>query len=674
MPAAPKLCALDVAFDELGKDGWQARQFAVERLIEISRGLDPAQVDQLAQRLIQEVASPRSIGSRASAQEVLTQLGRVVVPRVMQRVTERGEGARLLVDLMAFLGKQEDVPSLVSIYQDASDDQNLRAAIASVLGSIGGPKACQALCDMLKDPEPHLRVFALDGLRMARHPVPLDQLLELSKDLLTRKAAVSMMAYSQDPQSILSLLDFLCDRVRGVRSAALVSIGGLLGWARQSENEKALTKLQEALSCLSCQAKAGLVTLAKDGDREVLCTALDVAALCIHVPLLGVAVDHMDDGAVYERSISLAAICGESTLSFFETWLDDPVKVSVLEPIYRLVAMSGVDEMSDIWTEHLLLQVQGGQPELAGAACEALGRCGGTALMSPLYLYCKEDGPIGEYAADALANLLLRHHLNVSRVFQQEGGEGSIAQAVDAAGPLARNICRVIGKVGDPDAEDFLGQVLGCADVEARIAAIVALGRVKVQSKTESLLRLALADENPQARAAACRSLARLGLCRAEAGLLVATEDVSAFVRAAAVQSLVKLDCQSARSRLIEMIDQSDSPAVVAYAIEGLGRWGHAQDEARLIALARDAELEIAKAAIRGLEHYSSDQASHAICALLEHERWDVRWVCAESLKERKDPSTVSAIEKSLRQEQDPLVYETLSGALTACGALGVNE
>lgn len=673
MQAAPQCSAIDAAFEDLGKEGWQARQFAVEQMIELSRTLPQAQIDELATKLIEEVASPRSIGSRASAQEILTHLGRCVVPQVMARVQAKGEGARLLVDLMAFLGRQEDVGALVSIYQDSAEDQNLRAAIASVLGSIGGPQACQALCEMLQEPESHLRVFALDGLRMARHPVPLPQLLELSKDLLTRKAAVSMLGCSQNPESVLSLLDFLCDRVRGVRSAALVSIGGLLEWAKRSEDTVALTMLQESLGCLSCEAKDRLVTLASDGDREVLCTALEVAALCVHVPLLGVAVDHMDDGAVYERSISLAAICGESTLTFFESWIDDPVKASVLEPIYRLVAMSGVTELPPLWSDHLLLQVQGGQLELAGAACEALGRCGGPELVRALYLYCKEDGPLGEHAADALAYLLQRHHLSVANVFAEEQGDGMI-QAVLACGPLARNICRVIGKVGDPNAQDFLGQVLGCPDVEARIAAIVALGRVQVQSKTESLLRLALADENPQARAAACRSLARLGLCRAEAGLLVATEDVSAFVRAAAVQSLVKLDCQSARPRLIEMIEKQDTPAVIAYAIEGLGRWGHRSDEARLIDLARSGELEIAKAAIRGLEHYSSEQASQAICSLLGHERWDVRWVCAESLKERKDPSTISAIQRSLRQEEDPLVHETLTGALTACGASGVTE
>lgn len=670
MQAAPKISALERAFEELGKDSWQARQFAVERLIELRRGLDQAQVDALARRLIQEVASPRSIGSRASAQEVLTHLGRCVVPLVMERVRAKSEGARLLVDLMAFLGRQEDVSSLVAIYQDAQEDQNLRAAIASVLGSIGGKDACQALCDMLDDPEPHLRVFALDGLRMARFPVPLERLLGLSEDLLTRKAAVSMLAYSEDPKSILCLLDFLCDRVRGVRSAALVSIGGLLSWAKQSNDQAALAMLQDSLACLSDQAKDRLVNLARDGDREVLCTALEVAALCVHVPLLGVAVEQMDDGAVYERSISLAAICGESTLVFFEPWLDDPVKASVLEPIYRLVAMSGVPSLSETWTEHLLLQVQGGQLELAGAACDAIGRCGGEELISSLYLYCKEDGPLGEYAADALAHLLVRHQLNVPRVFEDDDR----GQAVLASGPLARNICRVIGKVGDQGAQEFLGQVLGCPDVEARIAAIVALGRVQVQPKTESLLRLALADENPQARAAACRSLARLGLCRAEAGLLVATEDVSAFVRAAAVQSLVKLDCKNARARLIEMIEKHDSPAVIAYAIEGLGRWGQQEDEARLIELAGNGELEIAKAAIRGLEHYSSSEASQAICALLAHERWDVRWVCAESLKERQDPATILAIQIRLEKEEDPLVHETLSSALDACGGSGACE
>lgn len=664
MQPAVQLSSLELAMEGLASEGWQGRQAAAEALIQLSQSYDATERDALIDLLICEVADPRTIGSRASAQEVLTHLGRAVVPRVLTRVRAQGTGSRLLVDLIAFLGEEQDVPALKEIYDQAQADQNLRAAIASVLGAIGGAQAGEALLSMLDDPEDHLRVFALDGLRMARVAVDPKILESLAKQPLTCKAAVSMFGYCQDASCIPILVEFLCAKIRGVRAAALVSIGGLLAWAKSEDDDAARSALYEALAYLPAQAKEQLVSLARNGDREVLCTALDVAQVCVHVPLLGVAVDYMDDGAVYERSISLASICGESTLEFFESWLDDPVKASVLEPVYRLVAMSGVAGLDPQWQGHLLAQVQGGQIELASAACEVLGKCGDQNTLSSLYPYCEEDGPLGESAADAISHLLARHRKRVRALMGEASEEQGRYASRFCSGPLARNLCRVIGKIGDSDANGFLEQVLHGPDVEARIAAIVALGRVPSQARTESLLRLALADEDAQARAAACRSLARLGICRAEAGLVSATGDVSAFVRAAAVQSLVKLNCTQARERLLEMIDAPDSPAVLAYAIEGLGKWCVPEDKDKLIALTGHEDLEIVKAAIRGLDQYTDQDAVDAVVCLLAHERWDVRWVSAQALKERGDPRTLIPIKEAAASEEDPLVHETLEAAL----------
>lgn len=672
MEVAREYTAVDLAFEALGSEGWQERQCAIESLIALAPQLDAASRGELTDRLIHEVVEPRTIASRAAAQEVLTHFGREVVPEVLERVESQGPGARLLVDLIAFLGEEQDVPVLERIYLKASNDQNLRAAIASVLGAIGGSKACAVLWRMLEEPEPHLRVFALDGLRMARYCADPDRLVELAQDLLTRKAAVSMLGHCQDAKSIHPLLEFLCDNVRGVRAAALVSIGGLLSWAKSQGEDQDRAAIYGALSALNEEARDRLDTLARNGDREVLCTALEVAQVCVHVPLLAVAVEHMDDGAVYERALSLAAICGEATPEFFEPWLDDPTQASVLEPIYRLVAMSNVPTLSERWAQHLLMQVQGGQVELASAACEALGKCADEDLIDGLFEYCKEEGPVGEYVADAVAGLLQRHGRSVRSLFEDQGPTPWESARIE--GPMARNLCRIMGKVGDPDAHHLLEKVLNCSDVDARIAAIVALGRVQAQGRTESLLGMALADEDPQARAAACRSLARLGICRAESGLVAATADVSAFVRAAAVQSLVNLDCRASRGRLIEMIDSQDSPAVLAYAIEGLGKWSEPEDQARLIALTEHPDLEIVKAAIRSLDGYRAAKVSKVVASLLEHERWDVRWVCAESLKERRDPLTLDALERAELKEEDPLVHETISAARLAVKESEVHE
>lgn len=648
---------------QLASESWQARQIATEEIIEGLERLEPEQRSALIDRLIAEVVHPSTIGARASAQEVLTHLGREVVPRVLQKVEERSEGARLLIDLIAFLGEEEDVGRLKSIYDAARDDQNLQAAIASVLGSIGGEEACLALWLMLDEPSSHLRVFALDGLRIARFSADVNRLVDLAQDPLARKAAVALMGYCQDASAADYLVSYLGDCVRGVRSAALVSIGQVLAWSRGAEHERERSMILESLADLSDQAKEQMIDLGRRGDREVLCVALEVAQICVQVELLGVAVERMDDGPVYERAMLLASICGESTLEYFRPWLDDPTKSGLLEPVYRLVAMSGVPQLDCDWREHLLRQVQSGQMELASAAFEALGKCAQPQVIAELRDYCREDGILGEYAADAVASLLQRHRLDLHSLLTQEIGALGQWNPRELKGPFLRNLCRIIGRTGAEDAHVVLEHVLGCADVEARITAIVALGRVPAHPRSESLLRTALADEDAQARAAACRSLARLGICRAEAGLLSATEDPSAFVRAAAVQSLVTLNCSSARARFVEMIDGQDKPSVLVYAIEGLGKWANQEDLGRLLELTKHDDPEIVKSAVRALEGFGNPRATQRVWQLLTHERWDVRWVCAESIKERIEPGFLEGIERAIDAESDPLVEETLQSA-----------
>lgn len=648
---------------DLASESWQTRQVATQEIIEGIERLGATERSKLIDRLIAEVVHPSTIGARAAAQEVLTHLGREVVPRVLHKVEARSEGARLLIDLIAFLGEEQDVARLKAIYEAASDDQNLQASIASVLGSIGGEEACAALWRMLDESSAHLRVFALDGLRIARFAADVNRLVDLAQDPLARKAAVALMGYCQDAGAAEYLVSYLGDCVRGVRSAALVSMGQLLAWSRGALHDRQRDKIVDSLADLSASARQQMVDLAQRGDREVLCTALEIAQICVQVELLGVAVERMDDGAVYERAMVLASICGESTLEFFRPWLDDPTKSTLLEPVYRLVAMSGVDQLDRDWKEHLLRQVQSGQMELASAAFEALGKCAQADVIPELREFCREDGILGEYAADAVSCLLQRHRMNLRTLLPHS--EDPLAQwkPSELESPFLRNLCRIIGRTGADDAHLLLEHVLGCADVEARITAIVALGRVPAHPRSESLLRTALADEDAQARAAACRGLARLGICRAEAGLLSATEDPSAFVRAAAVQSLVALNCSSARERFVEMINAQDKPSVLVHAIEGLGKWGDSTDLDRLIDLSSHEDPEIVKSAVRALDHIQSPAATQRVWELLTHERWDVRWVCAESIKERVRPEFLDEIERAIRVESDPLVEETLLSA-----------
>ena len=238
-------------------------------------------------------------------------------------------------------------------------------------------------------------------------------------------------------------------------------------------------------------------------------------------------------------------------------------------------------------------------------------------------------------------------------------------------GAIARNICRIIGRTGDASAVDILDEVLAGSDVEARVAAAVAMGRLPRTARSEEILCLALADEDPQARAAACRSLGQLGLRGAEDSLVAATGDPAAFVRAAAVQSLVLLGSPSCLGRLRDLIMDDESPSVVVHAIEGLGKLHEADDLMLLMNLCASKDVEVTKAAARALVGFHTHRATAALLGLLSHERWDVRWVAAEALTERADPTALESLRLAAQREEDPLVQETLTSAAERLAAQG---
>ena len=209
--------------------------------------------------------------------------------------------------------------------------------------------------------------------------------------------------------------------------------------------------------------------------------------------------------------------------------------------------------------------------------------------------------------------------------------------------------------------------MLGSADVGVRIAAALAIGQLEGEHEGVGALSFALADEEPQVRAAACRSLG--GAPAAVPSLVSATSDDSPLVRAAAVHALVELDNPVSLARLRAIIAEDPVPSVVVAAIAGLGRSGLEQDLTMLMSLCTSKDWEVVKAAARALRSFGAHRATAALLGLLGHERWDVRWTAAEVLEARADPTAVASLRGALDAEDDRLVRDVLSRAVAALEA-----
>jgi HEAT repeat protein len=225
----------------------------------------------------------------------------------------------------------------------------------------------------------------------------------------------------------------------------------------------------------------------------------------------------------------------------------------------------------------------------------------------------------------------------------------------------------VLGALGHGEAAPFvppLVALLGGEEAGVRVAAATALGHIGGEHEGVTALCLALADDHPAVRAAACRSLGRLGAAAACQALLQASADDSTEVRAAAVQALVSLDNPVALARLREIVLSDSAPGVVIPALAGLGHSGSDLDLTMLMSLCRSSDHEVAKAAARGLVRFSAHRATAAVLGLLDHERWDVRWAAAEVLAERGDLTALAPLRRVQAVEHDPLVRQVLGGAV----------
>jgi HEAT repeat protein len=208
--------------------------------------------------------------------------------------------------------------------------------------------------------------------------------------------------------------------------------------------------------------------------------------------------------------------------------------------------------------------------------------------------------------------------------------------------------------------------LLGSPDVSVRTVAAAALGEVPGEHEGTAALGFALTDEEAEVRAAAARSLGRLGDPLACPSLLGATTDPEPVVRAAAVRALVGIDNPIALARYREIVAEEPVNAVVVAAIEGLGCSGMDQDLTLLMSLCLSRDHEVAKAAARALEGYAAHRATAALLGLLDHPRWDVRRTAAEVLGRRADDTAVDPLCRARDMERDELVREAVTGALRA--------
>lgn len=643
---------------QLSASQWRERKQAADALrtlVQRDRGAGE-RLTWVAERLLDGLVSIDGIEGRAACHEVLLTIGTDAVDAILGRLASLNRsspGARLLVDLLGDIGEPTYTARLRAFIIDEATNPNLRASAALAFGRISQDP--EPLIALLREPNEMLQIHALDALQTMGAAVPIAVLTPLLSQPFIRRTALSLLGASRDPDAISVLIAAFDDRLPGVRSAAIEALDRLVQDLELIHLGTPIQVLRE----MSEPCRVRLREHIREGSMEVRMAAIRIATLAADKPVVALLPAVMTDSALHDVALKLVEWLGADVADEVAALMRVPRDGDGLREFrLRLVAALG-DHASAELRAQVEQELDDPSEDVRVAAASALGASGDRASWSMLLRTMSEPGRTGEAAGEALAAILLR---------TSTAGEFELDEIVGrpwpTEGAVACNLCRVIGVLGWPRYALDLVLLLGSSDVAVRLAAAQALGEVPGEQAGPSALTLALTDESSAVRAAACRSLGRLMVHESVEAVLGSTRDSSAFVRAAAVQTLVAFEHPVALARLREIVSEDPVVSVVVQAVEGLGRLGGEQDLVMLMSLCTSDDWEVVKAASRALGHFAAHRATAALLGLLGHERWDVRWTAAEVLSRRGDVTAQDPLRQALANEADPLVRDVLRDAV----------
>ncbi len=644
----------------LASDAWRDRKRASDELVillqQARRIGDSDTMSARVGEIIDAVVSPENPSARAAASEVLTRLGAAAAPFLKAALAQQPDATRPLVEVLGAVATEAELPLFSSLFQNAAGDENLRCVLVTAVAKQHSDESVALLGEMLADPSEVVKLHVLDGFTTLG-VAPSNEVLGALLDRPTlRRTVIELLGQSEDESALRLVWAQLSDGLPGVRSVAARSAVRLLSARVDTDAEAAelVAELGAGDPLLD-----GIASLLEHADTRAVSAAARLLALIgeegSFAPLLQV----LGVGEVFASAKLMLGRLGRVGQAMLYAAIQDDRESACYAQWLELVGAMGD---ADAGAEVLALlerELECEEEAVVAGAIKALGQVGGVPQVSSLVDACARDDGLGDMAADAVAEVLLRAGLlEVPLEVLQDGRWPS-------SGSLARNLCRVAGRLGSESSVASLVFLLASRDVDVRVAAAHALGAIRGEHEGVGALVFALADEEAHVRAAACRSLGALSRIESLNSLLAASGDASSLVRAAAVQALVQLDNPVAASRMREIILEDSSPTVVVHAVEGLKVARDEQTLGLVMSLCTSSDTEVAKAAARVLRGFPSHRATAALIGLLAHERWDVRWAAAESLGMREDPTAVGAIREVLSVESDALVTRTLQEALS---------
>ncbi len=535
---------------------------------------------------------------------------------MQQRVTigPLREGARVIGAIVTI----EDVTGRLERERDAAE----RAKSASTLG--GAPAGDDSLRSALRDTDWRTRRKATDGMARAPEQLLVSSLLAALREEHDNFSVVSsalQLLSQMDLDVVEPLVEFMESPDPSLRIQAALGLGEqqdaravpALIAALEDEDANVRFHAVEALGKLRATAAVDrLLEIAHSGDFFLGFAALDALARMgdarvapLLVPLLE---NEMLRSAVVD---TLGSVGDEESAAALVDILERPDA-----PIDAIV--QGLVSLHHRATER--------EAEASIVSDRVRQR------ISPRGVQALVD------AADTLHGQALRSLAIVLGWLDGQAVERTLARLLgDSA--VHREVVEALVRFG-PRVTDLLIQQLAAPGLEARQAAVIAIGRIGDRRATGALLDLL--DRDRETMLTTAGALAKIGDPVAFERLLDYVADEDAAVRQAVIAALNSIGHPDMAGRVTALL-VSPNPRARESAVRIAGYFGYPQCADAMVACCQDAHEDVRRAALEHLPFVDDPRVVQTLIDALHRDTPRARAAAAHALARVEDEAAVSA-------------------------------
>ena len=637
----------------LADEDWRVRKEAIATAFALAPNQD------LLEELVRALAPGDNVGLRNAAVEALGGFGVHAVTALGIALGELdADGRKLAVEALGRVGHESALPILAKMIEDP--DPNVRvAAVEAVadLGRSGVEDAIATLQATLSASEPMLVLASLNGLNSLGVALDYSIIAPLLEQSLLRRPALSAAGRTGDPAAIGPVVQAL-DRAGGGAFVELVC--SLSELARKRE---LVPLLRQRGAELSPRARSRLLELCADEaafDDARRAAMVAAAALGI-ASVAELAISLLGDDRFLAEAHGVLELLGDVAVPALVLAIQERALSERSSCLSLLGRLAGKNQRG-LLVKTALEALDDELPEVQREALGIIARFGGAEILSVLAESLPEQSTAPTFKAhEAALRALATRYPNDAR---------ALVSSADPAGSAAHAACLVIVALTPLRAAsardlEFLHAALGNTLAAARRSALEALAEVAGEGAIEAL-SFAVTDEEEEVRDVALSALGRLRDDAAGAPGFVPLLEIidnssNVKLRAGALRALG--DTKDARAAgVLSPLVRSSTPLLAVVAVEALAKLGAPLDV--LLSALEHPDPEVVKAGLFAVAERQDPRVAHSLIGCLGHESWDVRGLAAELLGRSPIESSKDELRLRLHQETNPVARDAMTRAL----------